>query len=106
MFNLRSKKGLESILFFYQLLYFFHLKHSLSLSYLSDFTRGLFYKLLFEKYFRVFSRICFGKTRSSSSFNHESDLLCKYSRIFSSAESITKLMVQEEGAEQQFSLYK
>jgi hypothetical protein len=66
----------------------------------------LFYWLLFEKYFRVSSRICLDKTRSSSSFNHASVLLRKKSRIFSSAESITILIVQEEGAEQQFSLYK
>ena len=56
--------------------------------------------LLFEKYFRVSSRICLGKTQSSSSFNDESVLLRKKSCIFSSSESITKLMVQEEGAEQ------
>jgi hypothetical protein len=60
---------------------------------------------LIEKYFRVSSRICLGKVRSNSSFNQEKVLPRKTSRIFSSAESITKLMVQEEGAEQQFSLF-
>ncbi len=63
---------------------------------------GLFYMLLFEKYFRV----CIGKVRSSSSFNHESVLLRRSSRIFSSAESITKLMEKKEGTVQQFSLYQ
>lgn len=58
-----------------------------------NFTRGLFYILLFENNFRVSSRIWLGKTRTSSSFNSASVLLRKKSHIFSSAESISKLIV-------------
>lgn len=51
--------------------------------------------LLFEKYFRVSSRICLGKTPSSSSFNHESVLLRKSSRISDAFNNIVYILQLE-----------